>query len=381
MDAIEIIFWASLFILFYTYWGYPALILLLGRKKRSNQANVNYRPRVSLLICAYNEEKVIGAKIKNALETEYPPDKFDIIVVSDGSADSTNEISRRFSDPKLKFIAYADRGGKAKALNVGMNHLTGDIVVFTDANVSLQKDAVPKLISSFFDNSIGCVVGNILLRTKDGIISGESLYSRYEKLIHTAEGNFGTMITVDGALYALRRQYVTPIPADSLTDDWYLASGALEDRKRIVYAPDAIGYELAAESVSGELKRKVRMVAGGYQTAFRRAKLFLNPIRFLTVSFMFFSHKLLRWNALVFMGTLFLSNFALISRSLWFGLAWEFQLAFYLFGLFGWLYSSRLKSHLFYIPFYFTAVNWGAILGLFRYLAKAQKVTWERGRG
>lgn len=375
------IFWISLGILFYTYAGYPALLLILGASKRTIKAEDEYAPKISLIICAYNEEKVIEQKIENSLSINYPSDKMEIIVVSDGSDDSTNEIVSRFSDVRLKFIANPDRGGKASALNTAFENCTGEICVLTDANVMFESDAIQKLVCNFADNSVGAVVGNVILKSADGEIAGESLYSKYEKAIHTAENNWATMITVDGAMYAIGSEYTQKIPADTITDDWYIVSRSLLYHKRMIYEPDAIGCEDAAASVSGEFKRKVRMIAGGFQMMFRRAHLFLNPFIYPKITFMFLSHKLLRWTAGLFMIALLLSNTALFGNGesfyQWFLVA---QIVFYLLALIGWAGKSSLTNFLFYVPYYFAAVNVASIFGLIRYFKGSQKAAWEKSR-
>jgi cellulose synthase/poly-beta-1,6-N-acetylglucosamine synthase-like glycosyltransferase len=384
MTLPEIIYWLSLAILFWVFFGYPLFMIListLAGNKPAGEAPSGELPEISLIICAYNEEQVIGEKIKNSLELDYPAGKLKIIVVSDGSSDRTNEIARSFSDPRLTFLAYEERGGKAKALNTGMAHLSGTIVVFTDANVIFEPDALRILVANFADPKVGCVVGNVILRSADGSIAGEGIYSRYEKAVQTAEAKIATMISVDGALYALRREFVRPIPPDSITDDWYLGSGALLGRKKIAWAPDAVGYELTADSVAGEFRRKVRMVAGGYQTTFRRAGLFLNPIGHPVVSFMFVSHKLLRWLALPFMTALLAANLALVGQSALFAATLAAQAGFYLLALCGWALRNRTSTLPLYLPYYFVAVNWGALLGLWRYLAGQQSASWTKSRG
>jgi poly-beta-1,6-N-acetyl-D-glucosamine synthase len=378
--AAFIIFFVSLAVLVYTFVGYPLLILCLGWRRRTVRTGKSDR-KVTLLICAYNEEKVIGEKIANSLALDYPKDKLEIIVVSDGSSDRTNQIMNSYSDLRLTCLTYADRGGKVKALNTGMTHISGDIVVLTDANVMLEPDAITKLTAVFADGTVGCAVGNTILRSPDGGVSGEGIYSRYEKRIHSAEENFRTMITVDGALYAIGREYVTPLPPDTITDDWFMATGVLEKGKRIVYVADAVGYEDTAESVAGEFKRKVRMIAGGYQSLFRRAGLFLNPLRYPAISFMIISHKLLRWTAMIFMLLLLAATILLGTVHPFFVAFALCQALFYLLALIGrWGQEGRVAI-VFYLPYYFTAVNWAALVGLWKYLSGGQKVTWARGRG
>ncbi len=381
MEYIVLSYWVSLFILIYIYFGYPAFIIYLAKRKRKHRTNPDYSPFVSLIICAYNEENIIGKKIDNSLSCDYYDNKYEIIVVSDGSTDKTNEIVNSYDDRRIKFIYYPDRGGKAKALNKGMENAKGEVIVFTDANVMFESDAIRELVSAFSEGSVGCAVGNVILKSPVyGEVSGEGIYSRYEKAIHTAEANFATMITVDGAMYAVRREYLSPIPPDSLTDDWYLASGVLGYGKSIVYVPRAVGYEKAAETVSGEFVRKIRMAAGGYQTMIRRANIFLNPFSYPKLFFMFFSHKLLRWNSLLFMALFYILNLMLVNHSIWYQFTLVIQICFYTLALFGWIFNDRLKAALFYIPYYFVSVNWAVVLGLIKYLTNAQKVTWERGR-
>lgn len=383
MTFSEVLFWLSLTILVWVFFGYPIVVIILAKlvgKRKTPTDDRSDLPSLSLLICAYNEERVIGEKIQNSLALDYPKEKLKVVVVSDGSSDQTNKIASAFTDPRLTFGSYTDRGGKAKALNTGIGHLTGEIVVFTDANVIFKPDALRHLVAQFSDPQVGGVVGNVVLKSADGTVAGEGVYSRYEKAVHTAEADLATMITVDGAMYALRRHYVAPIPPDSITDDWFMASGALLAGKKIGWAPDAIGYELAADSVAGEFKRKVRMVAGGYQTTFRRAGLFLNPLSHPVVCGMFVSHKLLRWLAMVFMAALLVSSILLSGKSGFYLWALVAQMGFYLLALLGWGLRNQTSALPLYLPYYFTAVNWGALLGLWRFLAGKQSAAWQKSR-
>ncbi|MFH1701753.1 MAG: glycosyltransferase family 2 protein [Candidatus Zixiibacteriota bacterium] len=375
------IFWISLGILLYVYFGYPVLIYVLGGSKRTVNFQTGNLPKISMIICAYNEENIIAQKIQNALSCDYPFDKFEIIIVSDGSRDTTNEIVSGYSDARMKFIANPNRGGKATALNTAFENCTGEICVLTDANVMFEPDAVKKLVRNFSDVTIGAVVGNVILKSAAGEITGESIYSKYEKAIHAAENNWATMITVDGAMYAIRSIYANKIPADTITDDWFLASRSLLGKKRMIYDPEAIGYEDAAASVSGEFNRKVRMIAGGFQLMIRRMGLFLNPVSYPKLSFMFISHKLLRWVSGLFMIVLLLSNISLLDTDISFYI-WMLgiQSVFYLLALIGWVGRRSLTNFLFYVPYYFAAVNLAAILGLLKYITGTQKAAWEKSR-
>jgi poly-beta-1,6-N-acetyl-D-glucosamine synthase len=250
----------------------------------------------------------------------------------------------------------------------------------------------------FTETTVGCVCGQVRLHSEEpDTVQGEGLYSRYEQYIQTQESELSTMIAIDGAMFAIRHQLFTPIPEDTIVDDFYLALNCIYYRYRIIFAPEAFGREEAASSITQEVKRKIRMIAGGFQTLFR-CKWLLNPVRNPLVTFEFISHKLLRWLLPFSMITMIISNawifFSLFRTAAAKPLIPHFftglfigQLLFYGTALVGYLTdvnsgirASRLKSSrkLIYFATYFCAVNWAAIAGLYRYLAHQQKVTWDK---
>ena len=375
------VFWISALILVYAYLGYPVLIALLARlrpQEITGEKN-DELPKVSLIIAAHNEEKVIANKIKNSLSIDYPEELLSIVIVSDGSIDRTNEIINQFvSYPRIKFLYYHPRRGKAKALNFGVANSESEIIVFSDANIWYEPDSIRMLVRYFRDTSVGCVCGKVLLEkpkdSKEPI--GEGTYMKYERFIHENESRFNTMIGTDGAMYAIRRELFKPIPEDAIVDDFIIAMRVIERDLRIVYEPKAIGYEEAASSVEQEFKRKARMIAGGFQSL-GILKSVLNPLRHPIVFFQFGSHKFLRWLGPIFMVALFVANLLLLS-SVFYQITFALQLAFYASALAAIFWESLRERALFYFPYYFCSLNLAASIGMKRFLFSQQTVKWEK---
>lgn len=374
-------FWISAIILVYIYLGYPVLIALLALFKpgRASGELTFKLPRVSLIIPAHNEEKVIGKKIENSLSLDYPENLLSIVIVSDGSTDRTNELVNEFaSNPRIRFIQYQPRRGKAHALNIGVAASESEIIVFSDANIRYEPDSIRMLVRNFSIPSVGCVCGKVLLEKATGSTEplGEGIYMRYERFIHQNESRFYTMIGTDGAMYAIRRELSSPLPEDAIVDDFIIAMSVLKKNYRIVYEPKAIGFEEAASSVGQEFKRKVRMIAGGFQ-AIGILGTVLNPFLHPIVFFQFISHKLLRWLAPIFMLALFVTNVLLLFRH-FYQLSLLAQLIFYSLAMIGAIQESIRKRALFYFPYYFCALNLAAAIGLRRFLTGNQPVKWEK---
>lgn len=375
-----LLFWISAIILVYTYLGYPVLIALLARlKTRRVLSGQNPElPKVSLIIAAHNEEKVIGEKIKNSLNINYPEDLLSIVIVSDGSIDRTNEIVAEFNSSRIQFLHYPVRNGKAHALNVGVANSESKIIVFSDANIRYEPDSIKILVKNFSDPSVGCVCGKVLLEKPEGSTEpvGEGAYMKYERFIHENESRFNTMIGTDGAMYAIRRELFKPLSEDVIVDDFIIAMRVLDKGYRIVYEPKAIGYEYAASSVSQEFKRKVRMIAGGFQSL-GILKSVLNPLSHPIVFIQFISHKYLRWLGPIFIVSLFLSNLFLLSNLLY-QMIFTLQLIFYASALAATFVERLRRKSLFYFPYYFCSLNIAASIGMKRFILSQQNVKWEK---
>jgi biofilm PGA synthesis N-glycosyltransferase PgaC len=380
--------------LLYTYAGYPVLLRwLVTRQKKAGAvpSPVAERPpcdqklstpRVSIIIPFHNEEAWVARKLDNTLSLDYPRDRIEIIAVSDGSTDRTAEIMDRYRD-QVQVVAYLRRQGKPTALNRGVALATGDLLVFTDANVLLDPKAIRALVSPYADPSVGGVSANVALEAvQTAELLGEGFYMKYERWLYALESQLHSMVGADGALFSIRRALFMPLAADTITDDFSLALEAIDRGARVLYEPGARAVEGVVPDVAAEFRRKVRMVAGGYQALWRFRHLLLSAqvSRHPTFALQLVSHKLLRWMApfmlvMVFCGSAVAA--ASTSSPLWTGFT-GVQALFYLLSVAGWL-SARMRRWPFcYIPYYFCAVNLAATLGVWRFLRGRQAITWQK---
>lgn len=377
MEPSYIIFFAAASALSYTYLAYPALLFAMTRD-RPMRDHVLALPALSVIIPFHNEERWVNRKLDNALSWNYPPDRLQIIAVSDGSTDETEAILRRY-EGRVTVVAYPDRQGKPTALNRGSMHATGDILVFSDANVLVQPDAARIMARHYADPEIGAVSGNVHLQPEASDEPlGEGLYMQYERWLYEQESRANTMVGADGALFSIRRECYTPLSADAIADDFEIAMGVLEREWRIHYEPEARAQEIVTPDVKAEFRRKVRMIAGGYQALWRHRSL-LNPFRRPAVAVQLLSHKVLRWLVPVFLTAALAASLSAPPSS-WLMAAAVAQAGFYGLAAWGWL-SVRSRRWLpVYVPYYFCAVNLAAAVGFWRYLRGRQPITWQKAR-
>ena len=361
--------------LVYTYVLYPALLLLIP-ERRDRARPLSTLPTVSVIIPFHNEERWVIRKIENTLTWNYPSDRLQVIAVSDGSTDRTTGLLQQYVD-RVRLVAYPSRQGKPTALNLGVAQGTGEVLVFTDANVFPHPDAVRTLVQRYADASVGGVCGNIALQA-DGSQEplGEGLYMKYERWLYERESRVLTMVAPDGALFSIRRPLFAPLPSDTITDDFTLALGVLAQGQRVVYEPAAAGVEIVVPDVRAEFRRKIRMIAGGYQTLWRYRRQ-LNPFSRPAVAWQLLSHKLLRWLVPLFLFVA-LASASTARQNPVMALALAIQIVFYGLALCGWLSQSLRRWMPVYVPYYFCAVNMAAAIGLWRYLLGRQSVTWHK---
>lgn len=379
MQLIEILFWAGLAALVYTYFGYPAILFILSRSvKRDPNPVGSFYPRVTMIIAAYNEERAIGAKLENCLALDYPMDKIDFIVASDGSVDSTNPIvsAKALLDVHIRLLMLP-RGGKAAAINAAMKEAAGEIVVFSDANTIYEPDAVVKLVCRFADAQIGCASGRLAYKNPGKVVSGEgeSAYWRYETGLKKMESRLGYVVGANGAIYAIRRELFEPLPSGTINDDFLISMRVVCRGFKSVYIADAIAYEEVAPNVASEFRRHVRDGAGHYIAVCQLAGL-LNPLLGLR-AFIYWSHRILRWAAPFILIMLFAVNAVLAGRQPYYVL-FLFQAGFYVLALVGYANSHNGKApFLFYAPFYFCNLNLALFFGFLKVITGRVKPAWE----
>ncbi len=385
------IFWTSLFIIIYTYIGYGLLVYLLLLLKRnffnSKKGEVlrnEYLPTCSIVIAAYNEEELIKQKIDNTLLLTYPKELLKIYFVTDGSSDKTPEIVK--GCPQFIHLHQEERKGKVVAIDRAMNFIDSEVVVFTDANTFLNKEALLAICSHYYDSSVGGVSGEkrVAFNQKaDASSAGEGIYWKYESQLKKWDSELFSVVGTAGELFSIRSELYKRVLPDTILDDFMISMRIAEQGYRIVYEPDAYAIETSSENVKEELKRKIRIAAGGIQAIFRLKKL-LNPFKFPILSFQYISHRVLRWTItplllIVFFGlTVYLM---ITSESKLYLLFFNLQIVFYSLAVIGWfLEKKQLKVKTTFIPYYFCVMNYAVLAGMIKYFQNKQSAVWVKVR-
>lgn len=391
----EIVFWILFVIVFYTFAGYAILLYLLLFFKRLISFGQSVRkagftdwPRVCLFVTAYNERDCVEAKVNNLLELDYPADRIQFLWVTDGSDDGTPDLVRKY--PSMEVQHLPERNGKIHAMNRGMQFVDAPVVIFSDSNAILCRDAVRIMVETFADPRVGCVAGEKrIARTKmEGAAgSGEDLYWKFESWVKRMESELNSAVGAVGELFAIRTSLYSRVENDTILDDFILSLRIAEKGHRIVYTPDAYAIETASLNIAEELKRKVRIAAGGLQTIGRLKEL-LNPFRFGLLSFQYFSHKVLRWTiAPIALFSLFFVNFFILLHAepegveVFYMVFFYLQVFMYLVAWVGWVFERRkIRFRLLFVPFYFAIMNVASVLGWVRFLSGKQSVRWEKSK-
>ena len=372
------VFWSSTALLAYVYAGYPALLTGLRLFADRPVRRASIEPTVCLFITANDEAHVIEAKLRNALALDYPRERLDIIVASDGSIDDTNAIVRRFG-PRVSLLELSPRRGKIAAINTGMSAVTSDIVVFSDANTFLEPGAVRALVRNFADERIGVVTAGVTPRGyRAALAQSEDLYYRYERWIQKAESDIGSTIGVDGALYAIRRELFVPPPNDTILDNLAIPMAVIRAGCRVVFESAARAHEQGSETAKEEFGRKSRLVAGAMQFL-RRAESAV-PLESSQVILSLLSHKVLRWLSPVFAVCALISS-AILAADAWRGFAFALatQTTLLGLGLAGCVLRLR-RFRVVSVAHYFCLVHAAALVGFVRGIAGRQSVLWRRSQ-
>ena len=381
-NSMKIVFGISILLIIYVYLGYPLLLSILNLFLKKKNASKEIIPFVSLIISAYNEEKIIKNKIENSLALNYPRDKFEIIIVSDCSSDKTDEIVSSFHDRGVILHRLDERRGKTYGLNQGVPKAKGEIIVFSDANAMYEPDAIEKLVRNFADSSVGYVTGESqYIEERSAVRNGENLYWKYEQFIKRRESTLSSMVGADGAIYAIRKSLYTPLKESDI-NDLVNPLRIITKGYRGIYEPEAVCWEKTAPTYEGEFRRKVRIVNRSL-VGLWRVREALNPFKYGIFSWELISHKLIRWFVPFLMLAAFFSNLAIffISINPYYGALFLLQCLFYCMAGIGYIQSRKLKQYkLFNLPYYFCLVNFASLRGVIRSLRGEVQVTWEPER-
>ena len=388
MTLVTIFFWISLGILFYCYTGYGVILFLLTGIKhffapRKEKQSEDFVLPVTLIVTAFNEKIVVENKIKNTLSLDYPPNKLNIIFITDGSMDGSEEIVRKF--PSIVSMHLPERKGKYAAIKRAMKQVKTPVVVFSDANTILNAACIKNIAAHYANEQTGGVAGEKKIarnKAMSAVGEAEGLYWQYESFMKKLDAGFNTVTGAAGELFSIRTALFKELDDDLILDDFVISMQICLEGYRIEYEPEAFAIELPSASLAEEEKRKVRISAGAYQSIIY-LKECLNIFKHPLLCFQYISRRLLRWVFCpVMLVILLLSNFLLIYYQWPSGFYKGFlvaQIIFYLFAFAGWLFvRSGKRAGLFGIPFYFVFMNYCLLKGFIKFVKGKQSVLWEK---
>jgi|SRR5690554_2782671 len=386
------LYWICFVSVVYTYIGYPLLLwLAVGVKKKISEKksfNTEYEPDVCLFVTAYNEKDFIDQKVNNSFQLDYPSHKIQYLWITDGSNDGSPEMLKKY--PENEVLHLDARRGKMHAMNRGMKFVKAPVVIFSDTNTQLNHTAIREIISCFRDPRTGCVAGEkrIIERKADvASAAGEGMYWKFESWVKKLDSELNSAVGAVGELFAVRKELFEEVEPDTILDDFIVSLRIAQKGYKIAYTPHAYAEETASLNVKEELKRKIRIAAGGIQSMVRLRSL-LNPFRFGVLSWQFFSHKVMRWTLapvalflLLLINALIIVTYNPIQISSFYKYFLYLQLFCYFLAGMGWYLENRkLKLKFLFAPYYFVSIHYAAILGIFRYLRGKQSVQWEKSK-
>ena len=386
-----ITFWISVCIVYYTFMGYGMLLYLLIKIKRYFKGRPaiispinDLLPACTLIVAAYNEALFIEEKIINTLKLKYPAGKLKLLFITDGSTDGTPEIISNY--PQIKLLHQDGRAGKIAAVHRAMEYVDTETVVFTDANTFLNPEAITYICRHYTDKTVGAVAGEKRVQineSADASAAGEGFYWKYESTLKKWDSELYSVVGAAGELFSVRRSLYEDVPADTVLDDFMISMLIAAKGYRIIYEPEAYAVETASENVGEELKRKIRIAAGGMQSILRLKSLF-NPFKYPLLSFQYISHRVLRWTITPFLLILIFvlgTILAFQPGQTFYAAMLCAQILFYLLALIGFIMEKRhIRIKMLFIPYYFCVMNYAVLMGIIRYFTKKQSAIWEKAQ-
>ena len=381
MQLPKICFWLSIFFILYPILIYPSVVWLLTLIRRRPVKGRSWLPSVTVLIPAYNEAQNIAATIQNKLDQDYPRDRLEILVISDGSTDGTDDVVRGFGPQNVRLIRREPREGKAAALNEGVRCARGEILVFSDANSLFASDAIRRMMEDFGDPEVGYVTGNLTYRVGRAGIAGNgcSAYMKYENALRILETRAGSIIGVNGGVDAIRRELYGDVPRHLITD-FVLPLQVIGMKSRVVYDERVHSFEFANTEVSSELRMRIRVALRSLQGIAYMRRL-CNPVRYPWAAFSLISHKVSRYFCFLFFPIVFATNVMLVS-SPGYGVLFIAQMFAYLLALVGLRKDlPKVLRKLSLIPAYFLMTNVAFAVAAIKFLRGETMATWQPRAG
>jgi poly-beta-1,6-N-acetyl-D-glucosamine synthase len=387
----KITFWISIAIIVYTFLGYGVVLYFLMRirqivkgKRPLPKVALGELPSCTLIVAAYNEELFIAEKIADTLQLNYPKDRLKLLFVTDGSTDKTPDIISQY--PQITLLHESTRKGKIAAVHRAVKGVDTEVIVFTDANTYLNADALINICRHYADPNVGAVAGEKRVKMDkqaDASAAGEGFYWKYESTLKKWDSELYSVVGAAGELFSVRKVLYEPVSADSILDDFMISMLIAEKGYRIIYEPEAYATETASENISEELKRKIRIAAGGMQSVIWLRNL-LNIFKYGMLSFQYISHRVLRWTLTPFLLIVaFILNILLVidTKALLYSSLLAAQLLFYTLALIGYLFEQKhLRIKILFIPYYFCVMNYAVLAGILRYFKKQQSASWEKAK-
>ncbi len=377
---VEMGFWLCLVLVLYIYVGYPAAVFLLARLTGREVRKADIEPEVTVLIAAFNEEQEIERTVLNKLSQDYPSDRLEVMVISDGSTDRTDEMVEDLAGRhpgRVRFLRQEPRQGKTQALNKAVAHATGDILVFSDANSIYAPDAIRRLVRGFADPSVGYVTGQMIYTNPDGsgIGEGSGAYMRYENQLRVLESRLSSVVGVDGGIDAVRPELYIPMRPDQLPD-FVLPLNVVEQGKRVIYEPDAKLYEPALSVATDEFRMRVRVSLRALWALYDKRNL-LDPFQDPLFAWQLLSHKILRYGAFVPLTGLLVCNILAVGEHPLYLGSLVLQLSVYGLAVLGHLFKRIIGVSKLLIPYYFVILNAASMLALWKFIKREKMVLWK----
>ncbi len=393
---LKVLFFFCLFIVFYAYVGYGLILFLMIKVKRMIGGKPtlpvlpadDLLPEVTFVVAAYNEKDWMDDKIQNCLAFDYPKNKIKYLWVTDGSNDGTADVIRNYNYPaEVNNRVYHEdaRRGKIAAVERIMAFVDTPLVIFTDANTAVNDQAIRTIVRHYQDPKVGAVAGEkrIRMTTKDAAnAAGEGIYWKYESALKRWDSELNSVVGAAGELFSLRTELFEAVPQDTLIEDFIMTLRIAQKGYKVVYEPEAFAVESSSASVKEELKRKIRIAAGGIQAIIRLSPL-LNIFKYGMLTFQYVSHRVLRWTlAPLALPILLITNIILAaSGSPFFQFILGAQLMFYASALIGYILEQKaIKFKAFFVPYYFCIMNYAVYRGFFRIMNGSQSVIWEKAK-
>ena len=379
--APQAVFWWSTAVLFYTYLGYPILLLVMSRFRKRPVLRAVQSSSVSIVIAAYNEERDLKVKLQNTLALDYPKDKIEVIVASDCSTDRTDQIARSFASRGVHLVRQELRLGKTAAQNAAVEQAIGDILLFSDSTTLYSPDILRVILPNFADPTVGCVAGCLIYVDPAGssIGRGARSYWGYESFLKRCESRVGSLVGVSGCLYAVRRSAYVPFPSEACSD-FLIATTMVEQGLRAIYDPDAVCFEETNRWADEEFKMRVRIITRTLSDLWRH-RLMMSPLRSGFYAVQLISHKVLRYLVPFFLIATLLTSMILAPFSTFYAIVSAGQICFYLAAALSWMLERTGKSiRKLALPQYFVLANLAAFVAFLKFLRGEKYSLWEPGR-